>query len=65
MIAAGGNDGSVWVINGMDDGGQLESLEILYKYEQDAEVTDLVWSPDSDVILTGDINGNIWAWRVH
>ncbi|MFC1997556.1 hypothetical protein ACFLXI_08135 [Chloroflexota bacterium] len=64
LIAAAGKDGSLWLISGLDDGGQIQSLEILSTYDQDSEVTDLTWSPDSDVILTGDVTGNIWAWQV-
>jgi len=64
LIGAAGKDGSVWLISGLDDDGQIQPLEILSAYSQDSQVTDLVWSPDGDVLITGDVTGNIWAWQV-
>ena len=60
MIAMACADGTVRLWNFSMRGNLAQIL----KFTQDAEVTEIAWSPDGTMLAAGDINGYIWVWYV-
>jgi len=64
IIASADQDGVIRLWSAIGSNGQVGSLEELYAFTQNAEITSLIFSPDGSLIVAGDVNGYIWAWTL-
>jgi len=63
-IATVGEDDVIRLWSGFDENREITALTLLDSFIQNAEITDIVWSLDGDIIFVSDVDGFIWAWNL-